>query len=68
MAPTIERPRPFTSARRNTVHVRIVDSPATAPQALGPCQEQFCSCRRFVYTNDAQFCDNCGHSRSRHGG
>jgi hypothetical protein len=34
--------------------------------AMGPCTLSFCSCQRFVFANDAQFCDNCGHSRSKH--
>lgn len=33
---------------------------------MGACKKRFCSCQRFVYSNDAQFCDNCGHSRSMH--
>lgn len=35
-------------------------------ETFGPCRADYCSCQRFVYTNDAQFCDNCGHSRSLH--
>ena len=27
-----------------------------------------CSCKQFVMSNDPQFCDNCGHSRSSHYG
>lgn len=33
---------------------------------FGPCRYQYCTCRSFKFTNDAQFCDNCGHSRSLH--
>jgi hypothetical protein len=53
-----------------TTHSREA-APAPQPEArrgavMGPCKMRFCSCQRFVYTNDAQFCDNCGHSRSMH--
>ena len=27
-----------------------------------------CYCKQFVISNDPQFCDNCGHSRSSHYG
>ena len=27
-----------------------------------------CECKQFVISDDPQFCDNCGHSRSSHYG
>lgn len=33
---------------------------------FGACNIKHCSCAGFVYTNDAQWCDNCEHSRSSH--
>ena len=34
----------------------------------GSCRFQYCNCSRFVpkSAQDAQFCENCGHSRSMH--
>lgn len=34
----------------------------------GPCSMPGCSCSSFVVggKHDAQFCENCGHSRSKH--
>jgi hypothetical protein len=35
-------------------------------ERFGPCRARYCSCSGFKYSNDAQWCDNCGHSRSLH--
>ena len=38
----------------------------TKMERFGACRSSGCSCSSFSYSNDAQWCDNCGHSRSQH--
>lgn len=35
-------------------------------ERFGSCRFSYCSCSGFKYSNDAQWCDNCGHSRAMH--
>lgn len=44
----------------------IVQSKQTLMERFGACRSSGCSCSSFAYSNDAQFCDNCGQSRSQH--
>jgi hypothetical protein len=44
--------------------IKIVRFFVLDSKAYGACS--MCTCKHFVLSDDPQFCDNCGHSRSSH--
>jgi len=61
LSPRYARPRQDNPAVSESVLER-----GDRLEQFGPCRMDFRSCQQFVYSNDAQFRNNCGHSRSMH--
>ena len=58
------------STQENSCHhhgdPRLESSIQYIAMANGACRVSGCTCTSFLISNDAQFCDNCGHARSQH--
>jgi len=48
--------------------VKIIKFSIDKPESYSGSACSQCSCKQFVVSNDPQFCDNCGHSRSSYYG